>query len=68
MTGSGAAELHSRESIAYVRQMLGELRLVAEKEGAQMLCYLIEMAFEEAGDLQRRHKVPRMISNAKRSV
>lgn len=41
-----------RENIAYIRQMLGELRQVARAEGADMLCYLIEMAFEEAGDIQ----------------
>ena len=32
--------------------MLGELRTVADNEGAEMLCYLIEMAYVEAGDLQ----------------
>ncbi|TWF56608.1 hypothetical protein [Neorhizobium alkalisoli] len=40
------------DSIAYIRQMLGELRQVAYAEGAEMLCYLIEMAYVEAGDLQ----------------
>lgn len=40
------------ENIAYFRQMLAELRLVAENEGAEMLCYLIEMAYVEAGDVQ----------------
>ena len=47
--GSGAA---ASDNIAYVRQMLGELRQVAENEGADLLCYLIEMAYVEAGDLQ----------------
>ncbi|NKN36765.1 hypothetical protein HFC70_10400 [Agrobacterium sp. a22-2] len=42
----------TKENIAYIRQMLGELRLVAQKEGAEMLCYLIEMAYVEAGDVQ----------------
>ncbi len=41
----------ARENIAYIRQMLGELRMVARNEGAEMLCYLIEMAYVEAGDL-----------------
>lgn len=41
-----------RENIAYIRQMLGELRQVARNEGADMLCYLIEMAYVEAGDIQ----------------
>jgi hypothetical protein len=40
------------ESIAYIRQLLGELRQVALNEGAEMLCYLIEMAYVEAGDVQ----------------
>ncbi|WP_099866169.1 hypothetical protein [Pararhizobium haloflavum] len=40
------------ENIAYVRHMLGELRAVAEAEGCAMLCYLIEMAYVEAGDIQ----------------
>lgn len=64
-------ERHSErmENIAYVRQMLGELRTVAEGEGCEMLCYLIEMAYVEAGDIQlgkrpsevligKRHKTP----------
>lgn len=51
--GSVAAEeAKRRESIAYIRQMLGELRLVALSEGAEMLSYLIEMAYVEAGDVQ----------------
>jgi len=44
----------SRENIAFVRQMLAELRQVAEKEDASMLCYLIEMAYVEAGELHNR--------------
>lgn len=56
MSGNNGADMQNRESIVYIRQMLGELRLVAEREGAQMLCYLIEMAYEEAGDLQHRQR------------
>ena len=41
----------ARQSIAFIRQMLGELRTVADEKGADMLCYLIEMAYVEAGDL-----------------
>lgn len=44
----------SLENIAFFRQMLAELRQVAERENAEMLCYLIEMACVEAGDLQSR--------------
>ncbi|MGO4437507.1 hypothetical protein [Rhizobium sp. RAF56] len=39
-------------SITYIRDMLGQLRQIAEEEHADMLCYLIEMAYVEAGDLQ----------------
>lgn len=39
------------ESLAYIRQMLGELRGVADEKGADMLCYLLEMAYVETGDL-----------------
>lgn len=48
---AGGAE-QSRQNIAYIHEMLGQLRLVAQSEGADMLCYLIEMAYVEAGDLQ----------------
>jgi hypothetical protein len=49
--GVGNREAQAREKVAYVRQMLGEMRNVAANEGADMLCYLIEMAFVEAGDI-----------------
>ncbi len=42
----------AEENIAYIRQMLGELRTVAANEGADMLRYLNEMAYVEAGDIQ----------------
>ena len=48
----GAGTEKTKENIAYIRQMLGELRLVAKGEGADLLCYLIEMAYVEAGDIQ----------------
>lgn len=41
----------SRENIAYVRQMLAELAQVARNERADLLAYLLEMAFTEASDL-----------------
>ncbi|TNM65176.1 hypothetical protein FHP24_02480 [Aliirhizobium smilacinae] len=43
---------HSVEKVAYIHQMLGELRQVAFAEGADMLCYRIEMVYVEAGDIQ----------------
>lgn len=42
----------TRQNISYIHEMLGQLRHVAQGEGADMLCYLIEMAYVEAGDLQ----------------
>ena len=50
-SGGGKNTSEAHEKIAYIRQMLGELRGVASNEGAEMLCYLIEMAFAEAGDI-----------------
>lgn len=50
--GSERQSSGNGEAIAYIRQMLGELHQVASKEGADMLCYLIEMAYVEAGDVQ----------------
>lgn len=41
----------TEQNIAYIRQMLGELGAVARNEKADMLCYLIEMAYLEAGDV-----------------
>lgn len=47
----GAGTGPSRENIAYVRQMLAELAQVARNERADLLAYLLEMAFTEASDL-----------------
>lgn len=48
----GRSETARKEqNIAYIRQMLGELGTVARNENADMLCYLIEMAYLEAGDI-----------------
>lgn len=49
---NGLGETQTNGNLAYIRQMLGELRQVASGEGADMLCYLIEMAYVEAGDIQ----------------
>ncbi|MBW3098915.1 hypothetical protein [Pseudohoeflea coraliihabitans] len=49
---NGASQsAESGQNIAFIRQMLAELRLVAEREKAEMLCYLIEMAYLEAEDV-----------------
>ena len=47
----GAGSGSSRENIAYLRQMLAELAHVARNERAELLAYLLEMAFTEASDL-----------------
>jgi hypothetical protein len=47
----GSGDTAASEKITYMWQMLGELRNVAESEGADLLCYLIEMAYVEAGDI-----------------
>lgn len=49
--GGVTTTTRSYQNLVYVRQMLRELRNVAEGEEAQMLCYLIEMAMMEANDL-----------------
>jgi len=49
---SQSRDQQTAENLAYIRQILAELRIVAEREGADMLCYLIEMAYIEAGDIQ----------------
>jgi hypothetical protein len=41
----------SPAKLLYVRDMLGELRKVADTENADLLCYFIEMAYIEAGDI-----------------
>jgi len=41
------------ESLDYLRSMLGQLRDIAQGERADMLAYLIEMAYVEASDILR---------------
>ncbi|MBD0416335.1 hypothetical protein [Oryzicola mucosus] len=40
-------------TLEYVHSMLGQLRMMAEKERCPMLAYYIEMAFIEAGEVVR---------------
>jgi hypothetical protein len=42
------------ERISYIKQMLGELTHVARAEKADLLVYLLEMAFTEASELINR--------------
>ena len=46
-----AVPASSREHILYIKQMLAELAQVARNEKADLLAYLLEMAFTEATDL-----------------
>lgn len=39
------------ESVAYIKQILPELADLARKEKAELLVFLLEMAFTEASDL-----------------
>jgi len=54
----------TEQNIAYIRQMLGELRGVAEGENADMLCYLIEMAYLEAGEVLEGRRPLTVIGNS----
>lgn len=49
-TGKAGNGAH-RENVGYIRQMLAELANVARKERADLLVYLLEMAYTEASDL-----------------
>lgn len=51
----------THENIAYIRQMLAELAHVARREKAEMLAYLLEMAFTEASDILNGDSVARKI-------
>ncbi|WP_246710205.1 hypothetical protein [Martelella soudanensis] len=48
----------TEEEIIYIRQILGQLRRLSNKDGAEMLCYLIDMAYIEAGDVQTQVLAP----------
>ena len=48
---NGLINAASREQILYIKQMLGELSHVARAQNADMLVYLLEMAFTEATDI-----------------
>ncbi|MCY0146529.1 hypothetical protein OEG84_02035 [Hoeflea sp. G2-23] len=50
-TAGSLQSARTEQSITYIMQMLSELRTVADSENADMLCYLIEMAYIEAGDV-----------------
>lgn len=51
LDASATTAATSWERISYIKQMLAELSQVARAERADLLVYLIEMAFTEAGEL-----------------
>jgi hypothetical protein len=58
-TMNGNVEVFEKkyEDLIYIRQVLGELRVMADRHRAQMLCYLLDMAYQETSDLvQEEHK------------
>jgi hypothetical protein len=55
------------ETLDYMQSMLGELRIMAQSEGCDMLAYLIEMAYIEASDIVRGDR-PSTISGQKRDA
>jgi hypothetical protein len=48
------------ETLDYMQSMLGQLRTMAEAERYDMLAYLIEMAYVEAGDIARGDRPARI--------
>ena len=48
------------DTLDYMRAMLGQLRGMAEAERFDMLTYLIEMAYIEAGDIIRNERPARV--------
>jgi hypothetical protein len=56
------------ETLEYMQSMLGQLRVMAENERCDMLAYLIEMAFLEAGEIIRGERPPRIGRDKRNSV
>ncbi|MDN2564743.1 hypothetical protein N1F89_00765 [Aquibium sp. A9E412] len=48
-------------TLDYMQAMLGQLRGMAEAERCDMLAYLIEMAYVEAGDILRGERPSRIV-------
>ena len=46
-------EAKRKETLDYIKSMLGQLRKLAESENCDMLAYLIDMAYLEANDMSR---------------
>lgn len=54
-------------TLDYIQSMLGELRTMAITERMDMLVYLIEMAYVEAGDILRGEKSSRIAEQKRNS-
>ena len=52
------------ETLDYIQSMLGQLRTMAQAEHCDMLAYLIEMAYLEAGDIIRGVRPVRVAGGA----
>ena len=48
------------ETLDYIQSMLAQLRVMAENERRDMLAYLIEMAFLEAGEVAHAERPSRV--------
>ena len=55
-----AGKKRRTEALDYMQSMLGQLRTMAEGERYDLLAYLIEMAYVEAGDIARGERPPRI--------
>ena len=47
------------ETLDYIQSMLGQLRVMAENDRCDMLAFLIEMAYLEAGEVVRGERPSR---------
>jgi hypothetical protein len=47
-------EINEIESVRFIQQMLGELRVMAKTNNMDMLSYLIEIAYIESNDQLRK--------------
>jgi hypothetical protein len=56
------------ETLEYLQAMLGQLRIMAEAERCDMLAYLIEMAYVEAGDVLRGQRPSRSSEQKRHSA
>ncbi|MDZ5696372.1 hypothetical protein [Chelativorans sp. M5D2P16] len=56
------------EALQYIQAMLGQLAAMARAERCEMLTYLIEMAYVEAGDIVCGARPPSLREERSRAV